>query len=371
MTSVNKPDRLTCDAFSDPNIKSLGNSGVYNRFTNTLLQPLLNVKGIQLLRTNFVNSALQLNDYNGQLFFLYYRHTNATAAGIALTNMRCVRLHPSWFVPRSGFTTFTRNRYFNTVAELVAALNTAASANGDSTTYNPTWVAGDITFTYDANTRKISFTGNTAGNFYSPVAYDDPNVALFFANNPLYTPRMNGFNSAGTYATATVQPWLAGNLMNPRLGFAMAFTTTGRWVGTGSIVGCASATEVPQANGVATEADSFPILIGAQNLNIFCSILGASGQSSTGRKNLLACIPLEHAALNVSSYTLSSVEGHELNVANEIYELTFEMTDDYGNPFFFQPNYNTQFEMNVYYTKPATQTNGTYYLATKSFNPPN
>ena len=87
MTSTNKPDRLACDAFSDPNIKSLGNSGVYTRFTNTLAQPLLNVKGIQLLRTNFVNSALQLNDYNGQLFFLYYRYTDATASGIALANM--------------------------------------------------------------------------------------------------------------------------------------------------------------------------------------------------------------------------------------------------------------------------------------------
>jgi hypothetical protein len=371
MTSTNKPDRLACDAFSDNNIKNLGNSGVYNRFTNTLAQPLLNVKGIQLLRTNFVNNALQLNDYNGQLFFLYYRYTDATSAGITLANIHCVRLLPSWYVPKSGFTAYTRNKYFNSVAELVSTLNTAASSGGDSTTYNPTWLSGDITFSYDSGSRKISFTGNTATNYYSPVAYDDPNVALFFANNASYTPKMNGFNSSSTYATATVQPWVLGNTMNPRLGFAIANNTTGRWAGSGSIAGCASATEVPIVNGTSTEADSFPILIGAQNLNIYCSILGAGGQSSAGRKNLLACIPLETAALNVSSYTLSSVEGHVLSVASEIYELTFEFTDDFGNAFYFQPNYNTQIEMNVYYTKPAVKDNGsTYYLATKSFAAP-
>jgi hypothetical protein len=371
MTSTNKPDRLTCDAFSDQNIKNLPNSGVYTRFTNTLSQPLLNVKGIQLLRANFVNSVLQLNDYNGQLFFLYYRADDATSAGIILGNMHCVRLHPSWFVPKAAFTDYTKNKYFNTVSELVTSLNAAASTNGDDATFNPTWLSNDVSFSYDATTRKISFVGNTSANYYAPVAYDDPNVALFFANNVSYTPKMNGFtNSAGDYAGATTQPWILGNTMNPRLGFAMAYNTRGRWAGGSAVVGCATSTQVPSGETVVVESDSYPILIGAQNLNVFCSILGASGQSSNGRKNLLACIPLETAALNVNSYTLTSVEGRELSVANEIYELTFDMTDDFGNPFYFNPNYNTQYEMNVYYAKQPTKDNGTYYLATKSFNAP-
>lgn len=370
MTSVNRPDRITCDAFSDQNIKNLPNSGVYTRFTNTLSQPLLNVKGIQLLRANFVNSVLQLNDYNGQLFFLYYRYTDGTSAGVALANMHCVRLHPSWFVPYVNFTAYTKNKYFNSVSELVTALNLAASTGGDDVTYNPSWIANDVVFTYDSTTRKISVKGNTAAQFYTPVAYDDPNVALFFANNVLYTPKMNGFNSAASYATATTQPWILGNTMNPRLGFAMSYNTRGRWAGSGAILGCANSTQTFLAATATLESDAYPILIGAQNLNVYCSILGSSGQSSSGRKNLLACIPLENAALNVNSYTLTSVEGRELSVANEIYELTFEMTDDFGNPFYFNPNYNTQYEMNVYYTKQATKDNGTYYLATKSFNAP-
>lgn len=371
MASVNKPDRLVLDAYSDTNIKSLGSSGVYSRFTNRLPQGVVGVRGLQLLRTNFINSTLQLNDYNGQLFFLYYKSASASS-GLTLANMRCVRLLPSWYVPRASYTTFVRNKYFNSVSELVTALNAAAATGGDSTTANPTWLVGDITFSYDTTTRRISFTGNTASSFYSPVAYDDPNVALFFANNDSYTPKMIAFNSAAaSYAAATYQPWLSGNLMNPRLGFGMAYSTRGVWAGGSSLVGCASSTQVPQANAVATEADSWPILIGAQNLNVFCSILGAGGQSSGGRKNLLACIPLETAALNVASYTLSSVEGHVLSVAFEIYEITLDFTDDFGNPFVFPPNYNVQVEMNLYYKSPIAGENGkTYYPSNGTFTAP-
>jgi hypothetical protein len=151
----------------------------------------------------------------------------------------------------------------------------------------------------------------------------------------------------------------------------MAINTRGVWAGSGSIRGCATSTQVPSANTVVVEADSFPILIGAQNLNVFCSILGPGGQSSGGRKNLLACIPLETAALNVASYTLSSVEGHVLSVAFEIYEITLNFTDDFGNPFFFPPNYNVQVEMNVYYKSPIAGENGqTYYPASGKFTAP-
>lgn len=362
------PDRLSADAFSDTNLKTINRSGLYSRFTNTLLQPITNVKGLQLLRANFVNSALQLNDNNGQLFFLYYRYSDGTSSGIALTNMHCVRLHTSNFVPYAGYTAYTRNKYFNNVTELVNALNAAASTGGDSVTFNPTWIAGDITFTYDTTTRKITFTGNNSG-YYSPVAFDDPNVALFFANNASYTPKMNAFNSANSYASATYQAWINGDTMNPRLGFGLAYNNRGLWFGSASVVGCASSTQVPQANGTGIEADSYPILIGAQNLNIYCSILGSSGQSSSGRKNLLACIPLEYEPLNVCSYTLTSVEGRELSVAGEIYELSFDFTDDFGNPFYFYPNMNTQLEMNIFYDKPSVGDYKEYFPEKKMFLP--
>ena len=62
MASLNRTDRLTLDAFSDPNLAG----PVYNKFTNTLKNPLLGVKGVQLVNLDTINCSLQLNDDNGQ-----------------------------------------------------------------------------------------------------------------------------------------------------------------------------------------------------------------------------------------------------------------------------------------------------------------
>lgn len=348
---MNAPDKLLADAFSDPSLKNNANGGSYSAFTNQLNTPLLGLKGIQLLRMNFVNSALQLNDYNGQLFFLYYKSASATPT-FDTSYMHCVRLLPSWYVPRTGYTSFVRNKYFNSVSELITALNAAAATNGDTTTANPTWLVNDITFSYDTTTRRISFTGNTASSYYSPVAYDDPNVATFFANSDSYTPKMIGFNSAASsYAAGTYQPWRLGNTMNFRLGFAMAYSTRGRWVGSAPVLGCASATQVPQANTVATEADALPILISAQSINVYMNIAPNSGYDSKARKNLVASIPVESASQYVGSYTLTSVEQPLSSVQNEVYTITFNFTDEYGNEYFFNANNNVSLEFNCFYDK--------------------
>jgi hypothetical protein len=80
------------------------------------------VKAIQLLRANFVNSSLQLNDYNGQLFFIYSRNTTTAIPSDGYT-FHVIRLHPSWFVPYAGYTAFTKNKYFNNGQELLFNYN--------------------------------------------------------------------------------------------------------------------------------------------------------------------------------------------------------------------------------------------------------
>jgi hypothetical protein len=69
----------------------------------------------------------------------------------------------------------------------------------------------------------------------------------------------------------------------------------------------------------------------------------------TGRKNLLQTIPIEVAPLNINSYTCSSVEKPAISVPNEIYEITVDLLDDFGRPFFQPPNYNTQLALAIYY----------------------
>ncbi len=346
MATTNRPDRISMDAFSDPALPYAPNNGIYNSFTNNLTLPVVGVKAIQLLRANFVNSSLQLNDYNGQLIFIYSRNTT-TAIPANGSTFHVIRLHPSWFVPFGGYTAFTKNKYFNNGTELVAALNAAAATGGDSVTYNPTWIANDVTFTFDTTTRKISFTGNTATNYYAPIPFDHPALATFPTG--VNQVRMNTINSSNNYATATVQPYLGNVSMNQRLGFAMDYNNRGILWGANSIVGCATTSGVPQLQAVAVEADSWPILIASQNLNIYCNALAGAGQDSRTRRTLLATIPIENVPMGVCSYTLTSVDGPALSVLNEVYNLQFTFLDDLGNPFFFSPNFNCNLELNIFY----------------------
>lgn len=337
MSFINRPDKLVADSFSDQTLSNLANGGVFNNFNNNLTTPLLNVKGLQLLRANFVNPVLQLNDQS-QLTFWYYRTSSATTPNFATTNLYCVRLHPSWFIPATGFTAYTRNAYFNNGTELVTALNVAASAGGDNVTYNTRWIAGDVTFSYNTATRRISFTGNNATYFYSPAAVDDPNVQALL---PGIT--MNAYDAVRT------QPFSRNVIMNERLGFSLGYNNNGRFWNANSKKGCASNTGVPQANGIATEADAFPIMIGSQNINVYCSVINGSGADSRTRKNLLATIPLENVSQGVCSYTLTSVEQPAMTIASEIYSIQFYFTDDFGEDFFFNANENVNLEMNVFY----------------------
>ena len=351
MATTNRPNRISCDAFSDNTLTFAPNNGVYNTFTNTLKLPLLGVKGVQLLRANFVNSSLPLSDYNGQLLFVYSKNTT-TAIPSNGSTFHVVRLLPSWYVPAASYTTFIKNTYFNNGTELATALTAAAAANGDSTTYNPSWLVGDVTFTFDTESRQLSFTGNTAGSYYAPIPADHPALAAFLAD---YTPgpgngvKMNALGASGSYSAALKQPYIDGVTMNERLGWAMSYNNTGLQWNASSVKGCATTTGVPQANTVATQADSFPILIASQNINIYCNVVAGSGQDSRTLRTLLATIPIENAPLGVCSYTLTSVDGPALSVGNEIYNLQFTFLDDNGNPFYFLPNYNTNLELNVFY----------------------
>lgn len=346
MATLNRPDRLTLDAFSDLNRQG----PTYSRFSNTLKNPLLGVKGVQLVNANFINSSLQLNDYNGQLMFFYY--TSATQANIrSQANLRCIRLLPSWFVPYAGFTDFTINKYFNTGTELAAALTAAAAASGDSATYNPIWVAGQVSFSFDTTTREFSILANGT-NYIAPAAADDPFVLDQLRGTTDATKRikMNAINSSNTYATATFQPFREGSTMNARLGYTLAFGARGIWWGASSQIGCATASGVPSlSSSVAVAADCTPILLGVQNVGVYLSISTGGGVDSLGRKNLIASIPIEVSPLCINSYTTNSVEIPSLSTPNEIYSIDVELLDESGAPFVQCWNYNTQIALALYY----------------------
>jgi hypothetical protein len=159
---------------------------------------------------------------------------------------------------------------------------------------------------------------------------------------------MNAFNSANTYATSTLQPYVENVSMNARLGFAMSYLSRGLWWNSTSQVGVATSTGNPFFN-TSVEADANPILLGSQNLSVYLSVVSGSGIDSTGRKNLIATIPIEGAPLTINSYTLSSVEKPALSIPTDIYEITVELLDDNGQPFYQPPNYDCTLAFSVYY----------------------
>jgi hypothetical protein len=334
---------VTLDAYND---KSLTYGGpYYSQFTNRLTTPILNAKGIQLLNINYVNSVLELNDASQLMFFYYANGSNANLPDI--DNLHVIRLHPSTFVPYAGFTTYTRNKYFTSVPDLVTALNAAASATGDSATFNPRFVAGQVTFTYDTATRKISIVSGNGSDYIAPAAADDPNVLALLASASL-APRMNVVTSSNTYATAQIQPAVPGFSMNARLGFCLGYNTRGLFWSGNSQQGIANSTGRPTLT-TPMEADANPILLGVQNIQVYCSIVTGSGMDSLNRKNLAASVPVEVGPLHVGSYTLNSINSPLLSVPSEVYEIGIDLRDENGIPFLTPLNYNVELSFMILY----------------------
>jgi len=346
MALLNRPNRITLDAYSDPNLELTNGNGVYSSFTNQFTTPVLNAKSIQLINANIINSTLQLNDYS--LMFFYY--ASNTQLGIATaSNLKCIRLLPASYVPATTETAYVKNKYFNDVDELVAALNTSATAGGDNVTYNPRWTAGEVVFSYDDATRRISIRGNGT-TYIAPAAADDPNIAIYLATSG-QAPRMNTFVCASTgYANAPLQPYRAGYSMNARLGFAMSYSATGLYWSSQSQRGCATSIGIPlNSTTFLVEADANPILLGVQNVYVYLDIVVGSGMDTQNRKNLAGTIPIEFAPLCINSYTFSSLQAELLSVPSEIYGVSVLLLDDNGFPFPQPPNYNTQISIAVFY----------------------
>lgn len=346
MALLNRPNRITLDAYSDKNLKTTGNNGVYSSFTNNFTTPVLNAKAIQLLNANIINSTLQLNEYS--LMFFYY--ASATLNGMCIaSNLKCIRLFPASYVPATTQTAYVKNRYYNDVDELITDLNTAATAGGDSATYNPRWVAGEVVFSYDDATRRISIKGNGT-TYIAPAAADDPNIATYLATAN-QAPRMDTFVNAGQgYGSAPLQPYRAGFSMNSRLGFAMSYANTGLYWGSQSQRGCATSIGIPQnSSTLEVEADANPILLGVQNVYVYLDIVAGSGMDTQNRKNLAGTIPIQFAPLNINNYDFSSLQSELMSVPSEIYGVSVLLLDDNGFPFPSPPSYNTQISIAVFY----------------------
>jgi len=386
-TRVNNPERVFLNSSDDGrNTTDFG----FSEFTCTFDTPILGAKKTMMLRATIPNAQVNVPDY--QCCFFYYSLTSATQTP-GPANLRCVRLYPSNYVaPAALGTTFTKNRYFSDPTDFVTQLNTAAAAGGDNVTYNTLWTSGDITFSYNATTKQITFTGNTAGRFYAPCGWNDPilNLAITYnsnngtawAANTVYPNgsvvtnggiryvALNGsagtasFNtdsaftqianqifipSTANIATLYFQPLAVNWTLNLRVGYAMSGTSFGPQVlQVNQIPQYADLTHVAYANGTAVPVDSFPNLVYSQCVYLYSNITAGVSLGSGNQHNLLAVVPSNAPQLGVIQYTALTVNMMS-KIVDTIYDITINMRDDANQPFLLPDSAQVNLELAMVY----------------------
>ena len=335
-TRVNNPERVFLNSSDDP--RTTGDQG-FSVFTCTYDTPILGAKKTMMLRASIPNAQVNIPDY--MLVFGYYNLPTATTTP-SLATFKTVRLYPSYYqAPAALGTAYTKNRFFSDPADFVTQLNTAAAAGGDNVTYNPYWTAGDITFSYNATTKQITFTGNTAGRFYAPAGWDDPVWASAMPN--IVTPNFSGVGS-------TAQPYVPNWTLNLRVGYAMSGSTFGTQVNAAAAPNAlyADVTNSAYANGTAVPVDSYPNLVYSQCVYLYSNIVAGVSLGSNGQHNLLGVIPSNAPQLGVIQYTALTVNMLG-KLADTLYQITIEMRDDANQPFTLPDNAQVNVELAFVY----------------------
>jgi hypothetical protein len=322
VSAVNQPERVFLSSFDDTTIISDYNptnpvaSTTYNRFRLQMPTAILEPERCQLLRASIPNAQVSIPNY--QLSFWYYRVNTVGPPVFELLN---VRWFPDYWV---GLTYGCPvNRLVANYADLLVLMNQAAAA-ADNGALNPNHVAGDITFAYDALTRKFSFSGNTAGYQYFQAGYADP--AVLAAQQAL------------RWGQAVPQAYVSQVLMNQRIGYCEAE----------SFFGGVAVDPVPV--GTPIVAPSWGDLVFTQNVILLANIIPGSSLGSGGQHNILSVVPLNAPPLGVGNFTAPMVNWMT-KVMKEIYEIEITMLDDNYQPYNVPNNAIVNVELGFSYVK--------------------
>ena len=333
---VNQPTRAFVNSSDDTS--TIAGPG-FNSFVVNFQTPILGAKKLQLLRATIPNAQLNIPDYC--LLFFYYNLPTATTAPSNAT-LKCVRLYPSYYVaPAALGTAYTKNRFFSDPADFVSQLNTAATAGGDNVTYNPYWTAGDVTFAYNATTKQISVTGNTAGRFYAIAGWNDPIVTAAMANGTITMPNFAG---GGTIP----QPTLSQFTLNLRVGYALSGASNASQ-GTQGNPKYANLTNTAFGNGTAIPTDSYPNLVYTGSIYLYSDIVAGSSVCSNLAHNLLSVIPVNAPPLGVVQYVAATLTWLD-KIPDNIYEIRTQMFDENNQPFILPDSAVVNFELGFSYT---------------------
>jgi hypothetical protein len=297
---------------------------------------------VRLLRAVIPTPVPSLSD--SDLIFYYYRYTNATVPTspqeLTAANLYFVRLNPSWIPPELIGTQYAYNRTFQSYADLVTELNIATQNEWLSTINEPSWIQGDITFTYDTRFNKIAFTGNSSFHTYIVAGKNDPNIQILntHLNNymGLYTPVSGWFGRPNPINTTNLNyrlgwTWSGGNL-NTTTSYLNDFYNMIRPTPPSLTYPGPAPLNITRTN----YAQTYACLVNTQNITVYIDWIGGSSQDSAGNSGILGTIPLNTLNNGVGFYTNITSDFLE-KIPPQIYEIQVTFKDDEGNDFFL-PN---------------------------------
>jgi hypothetical protein len=341
-------------------------SDFYYQFSCELKSPLLRVKSLELLRATIPNAVPSLP--NDQLFFFYYRvpfdPDNPDApefADFTSDNILVVQLYPTnfYYSPNSlqNPNEDGRNTSFGDYDELVDALNRATTENSIGLNNTQTrFIPGDITFSYNDVLKRIGMKGNNMFDnngdfqyFYSPVGYNDPNLASVIAEIKA--------NYAGGLQSIPVQINTDGYTLNRRLGFTFngILTMPPENDADADIIGKRVIPNilmpfpyVPATTNQTYTAENPADLVNSGNIFLYCDIAGGSTQDTNANERLLAVIPTNASNLGVI-FGESKLPCELTKTSENIYTLNFTLLNDTGQPFYLPTNAYVNLELKVTY----------------------
>lgn len=338
---------------------------VYYQFRCDLKSPLLRVRALELLRASIPNAVPSIP--NDECFFFYYRVDSE--GGIAPNyeqftpeNIYCVYLYPQGFLtPPSWYVdpeVYGWNTAFSDYQSLVDALNKATTAN--DVRLGNRFIAGDISFSYDETLNKIVMRGNnvfqgaTQVYFYSPVGWADPNLLPVIAD---LKAQFQDANDPDELGVVPISINTDGFTLNRRLGF----TFNGRGIDEPlslrqtqllrTRVIPMQPVDVPYtvANSSSNyTAESYADLVNTGNIFLYADIVGGSTQDTNSEDRLLAVIPASASSLAVV-FGESKIPCELTKTSEDIYNITFTLKDDKGNPFYIPTNAYINLELKLSY----------------------
>ena len=339
-----QPDLIEVNSYNDPTTPYLTYS-----FVNDMNTAVINPKRLTLIKATIPVSTVQLPDYS--LCFFYHRLASATTAP-STASLKAVRLFPRTYVAPSGLSyTPTLNRFITGGADFVNLLNTAAAASGDDNVSNPLWISGDIVFTWNATTQQITFRGTNASFYYTNAGNLDPLIPATLALYPITTTNAVG---GGT----TVQPFVANNYLNHRVGYCMSGLEYANQGTPGlAAYACLTNRAIQGGSSATTNAvpvDNFPNLVYTGNIYLYTSIVMNSGNAgnNAANKNLLAVIPASEAPnFGFIQFQPNNNSVYATKLPETINRVDIQLFDDANQPYIIGDNAYVSILFGINYNK--------------------